>query len=63
MKLTKSYFPADESVPVLETTVGSILREAAADSADKIALVEGIDNVDGRRTWTFSELLAESERI
>lgn len=28
MKLTKSYFPADESVPVLETTVGSILREA-----------------------------------
>lgn len=63
MKLTKSYFPADESVPVLETTVGSILREAAADSADKIALVEGIDNVDGRRTWTFSELLTESERI
>ncbi len=63
MKLTESYYPADESSPVLETTVGSILREAAADSGDMIALIEGIENPDERRTWTFAELLADSERI
>ena len=63
MTLTESYVPADESVPVLETTVGSILQAAAADSADMLALIEGVDAVDERRTWTFAELLVDAERI
>lgn len=61
--LTESYFPADESAAVLETTVGSILRQAAVDSADQLALVEGIEDAAKRRTWTFAELLADAERI
>ena len=61
--MTESYVPADESVPVLETTVGSILQAAAADSADMLALIEGVDAVDERRTWTFAELLVDAERI
>src|SRR5689334_19258659 len=30
MVLTNSYWPADTSMPVLETTVGGVVREAAA---------------------------------
>ena len=63
MTLTESHAPADESAPVLETTVGSILRAAAADSGDMLALIEGIDAIDERRTWTFAELLTDAERI
>jgi fatty-acyl-CoA synthase len=62
MKLSESYVPADESTPVLETTVGSILREAAALCPDQLALVEGISD-EGRRHWTYAELLAEAEKV
>lgn len=59
--LTESYWPADESIPIRDTTVGDILREAAADSADKPCLVSGSPGDD--RRWTFAEALAEAERI
>ena len=60
---SESYVPADTSSPVLETTVGSVLRQAATDAPDGLALVEGIPDAAARRTWTFSELLADSERV
>ena len=63
MTTASSYVAPDTSDPVLETTVGSILREAAADSPDALALVEGIEDVSARRTWTFSQLLTDAERI
>jgi len=63
MSTDLSYVAADTSQPVLETTVGSILREAAADSPDALALVEGIEDPSARRTWTFAQLLADSERV
>ncbi len=63
MTLTESYVPADQSATVLETTVGSILRDAAADSPGEIALIEGVEIADERRTWTYAELLADAERI
>jgi fatty-acyl-CoA synthase len=56
-----SYVPADKSEPVLETTVGGILRTAAARHPDRVALVEGIPEVDARRRWTYAELLADAE--
>ncbi len=37
-----SYVPADTSSPLRESTVGGILREAAAEAPDRLALVEGI---------------------
>src|SRR5678815_3708755 len=56
-----AYLPADRSAPVLETTVGSILCDAAAQAPDLTAAVAwGI--VPGQRNaWTYSELLRGAE--
>lgn len=61
MPLTESYVPADTSSPVLETTVGGILRDAAARAPDQAALIEGVPGE--RRSWTYAELLADAERV
>jgi hypothetical protein len=37
--LNESYYPADQSEPVLDTTVGGILRDAAPGAADQPAPV------------------------
>jgi fatty-acyl-CoA synthase len=63
MELSESYYPGDTSSPVLETTVGDVLREAAELTPDAVALVEGIDDAARRRTWTFGELLRDSELV
>src|SRR5579862_6945323 len=63
MSLTESYWPADTSEPVKETTVGGILRDGAARWPDKIALVEADMAGVLRRRWTFAELLADCERL
>ncbi|HYT39775.1 MAG TPA: AMP-binding protein, partial [Acidimicrobiia bacterium] len=64
MKLQEAYHPADESSPVLETTVGSALREAARRWPDGVAMVEGIPGpAAGRRRWTNSQLLADAEAV
>src|SRR5438034_11580011 len=60
--LTGSYWPADTSEPVLDTTIGGILREAAERAPAATALVEGDPDPSARRTWTFAELLDDSER-
>ncbi len=57
-----SFVPADETSPILETTVGSVLHEAAAKWPARVALVEGIPEYEERRRWTYAELLAEAER-
>ncbi len=63
MELTTSYIPADISAPVLDTTVGSLLRDAAADSGDHVALVEGCADPRTRRRWCFSDLLEDAECV
>ncbi len=59
--LTESHWPADTSEEVLETTVGGVLRRAAEEVPDRLALVDGQADPAARRSWTFAELLAESE--
>ena len=60
--LTNAYWPAQTLTPLRETTIGSILRDAAALSPEKIALIDG-DPADGkRRRWTYRALLADAER-
>jgi fatty-acyl-CoA synthase len=54
---------ADEDEPVLDTTVGGILREAARRSPDTTALVAATVDPAQRRRWTYAELLAEAERV
>ena len=58
-----SYVPADTSAPILETTVGGTLREAASRHPDRTALVEGIPDAAVRRRWSYAELLAEAEIV
>ena len=63
MGLTESHAHGPIEPPVRDLTIGELLREAAADSGDRIALVEGIADVSARRKWTYTELLSESERV
>ena len=61
--LAAAYQPADRSRPLLETTCGSVLRDAAARCPDVPALVEGVPDPAERRRWTYAGLLGEAERV
>ena len=60
--LTTSYWPADTGAPVLDTTIGGVLRAAAERAPDQPALIAGDPRPDRRRQWTYGQLLAEAER-
>jgi fatty-acyl-CoA synthase len=63
-RLTEAYWPADESIAIEESTVGSALRAAAAEHGDRTALVEGTPGrPEDRRRWTFAEMLTAAERV
>jgi fatty-acyl-CoA synthase len=62
MALTQSYWEKDTSQPVVGTTVGPLLREAADAAPDRTALIAGVADPGARRRWTYAELLDESER-
>ncbi|OJY39831.1 AMP-binding protein [Pseudonocardia sp. 73-21] len=61
--LTESYRPADEELPLLEETVAGMLRRAASEVPDRVALVDAVADPTLRRSWTYAELLADAERI
>jgi fatty-acyl-CoA synthase len=63
LQLTESYCPAQTDEALIDSTVGSVLRDAAARNPDAPAVHE-VD-ADGllARHWTFAELLADSERL
>jgi fatty-acyl-CoA synthase len=60
--LTTSHWPADTSDEILPTTVGGVLREAAATAPERTALVAGVPDPSDRRRWTYAELLEEAEK-
>src|SRR3954453_15383288 len=60
--LSESYYPADQSERVLDTTVGGILRVAAEAVPDAPALIGGHPDPAQRRRWTYGELLDDAER-
>jgi fatty-acyl-CoA synthase len=63
VSLSDSYFPAQGAVPGKLTTVGAMLRAAAAAAPDGAALKElGYDGSVGR-VWTYRDLLRDSERL
>jgi fatty-acyl-CoA synthase len=63
IQLDRSYFPAQRDLPILETTVGGVLREQVAKTPDALALTEaGISGKIGR-SWTYRELLADADRL
>src|SRR3954464_8961997 len=59
--LSESYYPADQSEPVLDTTVGGILREAAEAAPDEPALIGGHPDPAQRRRWTYAEWREDAE--
>jgi len=61
-ELNESYHPADQSDQVRETTVGGILREAAAAAPEVTALIAGHPDPAERRSWSYAELLGDAER-
>ena len=68
--LQNSYWEADTGAEISELTAGELLRRAAAEVSDRLALAEvappGPSLVEGvpscARTWTYAELLAEAEQ-
>lgn len=48
--------------PLVDLTIGELLRSAAAEVPDRLALIEGVPDVGARRTWTYAEYFAEAER-
>ena len=61
-QLSSAEWIADDTVPILELTVGGLLRDTAARAPDAVALVTGMPEAADRRRWTYAELLEESER-
>ncbi|EPD58806.1 AMP-binding protein [Streptomyces sp. HGB0020] len=57
-----SYRTGEPGEELLDETVGSLLRGAAEQAPDALALVEGVPDPAGRRRWTYAELLDEAER-
>lgn len=64
MDRSLSYQPATDEAPILEMTIGDLLRAAAADAGDRPALVAGSHaGEERRRRWTYRELLTDAERV
>jgi fatty-acyl-CoA synthase len=59
---TEAVWIADRREPVLDTTIASILRDAAQRSPSTTALVAGDNDFARRRRWTYLELLVDAER-
>jgi acyl-CoA synthetase (AMP-forming)/AMP-acid ligase II len=60
--LSTAQWTADRSWPILDLSVGGLLRAAAARAPEAIALVAGAPDAGERRSWTYGELLEQSER-
>jgi fatty-acyl-CoA synthase len=61
-RFTESYWPADDSGTVEDTTVGEALRLAVAEAPEATALVAGAPDPKERRRWTYEDLLGQAER-
>ena len=63
LQLTQSYCPAQADEELHDTTVGGVLRAAAAKWPNAPALQEVDAEGNLGRQWTYAELLADSERL
>lgn len=61
--LTRAYLPADTSVPLVETTVGDLLAERAAEHPDRTALLGTRHGTGEPLRLTYAELLDEARRV
>jgi fatty-acyl-CoA synthase len=61
--LTESMVPAQTDAEVREITIGDLLREIAQQFPERTGLVEIDIEGNTARQWTYSELLADSEKL
>ena len=61
--LTTSYWPAQTDAPMIDTSVGDLLRATAANTPDAMALREVDEAGLIGREWRYVDLLADSERL
>ena len=59
--MTLSHVDADTSQPLRDSTIGSILTDAAGASPGRGALVVGA--VDDHRRWSYEALLGEAQAV
>lgn len=62
-KFTQSHFPVQPGAPLIDLTVGDMLRRAAAEVPDRPALIEGVADASKRRRWTYRDLVDQSEAL
>jgi fatty-acyl-CoA synthase len=62
MTTALSFRDVDTSRPLSEITIGGLLRSAAAEAPENLALIAGYGDPALRRTWTYAELLRDSEQ-
>lgn len=62
-ELVESFYPADRTAPLIEKPVGDVLRDSATRWGDTIALIDGQESPDARRSWTFRALTEDSCRV
>ena len=60
--LTNSLYEGTCEVPLIESTIGSLLASAAALVPQQVAIVDGIADV-GRRRLTYEQLFQKSQWI
>jgi fatty-acyl-CoA synthase len=63
VNLTTSHFPAQNDAEIRDITVGDLLREIAAENQHAVAMVDIADNGDCGQTWTYAELLAQTQHL
>ncbi len=63
VRLSESLFPAQTDDVVREITVGGLLREIATQRPTAEALVEVDQDGQPGQRWTYTALLADSERL
>ena len=45
-----------------DMTLGGLIRRAAEDAGDRIAMVDGVADAARRRRWTYAQLLQQAEQ-
>jgi fatty-acyl-CoA synthase len=58
--LTESYAIGPEMPAVKDITVGELLKIAAEECPQRVAMIAGVDDSSARRQWTYAEMYADS---
>jgi fatty-acyl-CoA synthase len=61
-RLVESYWPADTTEPLVDATLGDMLRQVASEVPERVALVDAVADRAKRRRFTYAQLLSIAER-